>query len=59
MTQHHELLKHLGDIGASISGAFLVVSHFAELATPILTFLIALLTAAWWIMRWAKVLKDD
>lgn len=47
----HEAGKHAGDVAASGTGLFVVLSHWAELATPIITFLVGLVTLAWWSMR--------
>jgi hypothetical protein len=54
VNQHTPLLKHAGDIGATIASAFVAASHWAELATPILSFFIALATAAWWAIRFVE-----
>lgn len=51
MTTSHEALKHAGDIGATATGLIVLLSHWAEVLTPILTFLIALATLAWWALR--------
>jgi len=47
-------VKHIADIGASIASLFVLVSHWAEIATPILTFLIALATLIWWAIRYRE-----
>jgi hypothetical protein len=54
VTQPQPLLKHAGDIGATIASAFVAVSHWAELATPILSFVIALATCVWWAIRFRE-----
>lgn len=46
--------KHAGDIVASIGTAVAVASHWAETLTPIVTFLITLATAGWWILRYIE-----
>lgn len=43
--------KAAGDIAASMGAVVTVLSHWALTLTPILTFLIALATLAWWILR--------
>lgn len=48
---HHETLKHAGDISATATGLIVLLSHWAEVLTPILTFLIALATLTWWALR--------
>jgi len=58
MVGSHETVKHLGDLGASISTIFVMVSHFAALATPIITLLIALLTLGWWVLRYVEKFSD-
>jgi hypothetical protein len=35
------MLKHAGDVGATITGSLVVVSHWAEVITPILSVIIA------------------
>lgn len=51
MNPPHEAAKHAGDLAASGSGLFVVASHWAELATPIITLLVGLVTLAWWSIR--------
>lgn len=51
MTGHHDMAKHIGDVGASVGTAFVAVSQFAEIATPILAMLIGLMTLVWWLFR--------
>lgn len=47
----HEAAKHAIDLAASGSGLFVVISHWAELATPIVTLLVGLITLVWWTIR--------
>lgn len=54
---HEEALKQAGDLGATISTALVLISHWAEIATPIVTLLIALLTLGWWVMRYVEKLR--
>lgn len=46
--------RHTGDILASAGAAIAVVSHWAEVLTPIITCLISLATAGWWILRYVE-----
>lgn len=51
---HQPMLKHAGDVGATITGSLVVVSHWAEVITPILSVIIALMTIAWWTLRFVQ-----
>lgn len=54
---HADALKHVGDIGATATALIVLLSHWAEVLTPILTFLIALATLAWWAQRFMERLR--
>lgn len=52
MTEHQDTVKHVADVGMT-AGAFLAwASQEAQLVTPIVTMLIALLALGWWIIRY-------
>lgn len=51
--------KNVMDVAASTGAIVVAVSHVAAVLTPILTFLIALLTLSWWIVRlWDRFVKQ-
>lgn len=54
MTPMTEHAKQAGDVVATAGAAVVTVSHWAEIVTPILTLLIALVTLAWWVMRFIE-----
>jgi hypothetical protein len=51
--------KMAGDLVATTGAATVAVSHFAEVFTPIVTLLIALITLAWWVLRFIDRAKGD
>lgn len=51
--------KQAGDIAASIGAAIAVLSHWAQVLTPIVTLLIGLLTMGWWIARYWEHLSGE
>ena len=57
MTEHQEALKHVADAAFTATSAFVVLSHWAELAQPIVAVLVGVLTAVWWIIRIGQILK--
>lgn len=57
MNDHNHTAKNLMDLAASGASGFVVFSHWAEVATPILTFLIAVATLLWWCIRFTEWLR--
>lgn len=52
-------MRHMGDVLATIGAIVASASQLAQLITPILTFLIAAMTLAWWIVRFAEKLRAN
>jgi Flp pilus assembly protein TadB len=60
MTNHNEVVKHMGDVGASAAAALVALSHWASILSPIVSLLVGAATLAWWALRfreWAKTGK--
>lgn len=55
---HHDALKTGGDLAASAASTVVVVSHWAQVVTPIIALLVGLLTLAWWTIRLWDRFKD-
>jgi hypothetical protein len=51
MTIHHDAVKPVGDLAASVASAVVVVSHWSEVVTPIVALLVGVLTLVWWSIR--------
>lgn len=54
MHDPHTTLKHVGDVGASITFGVTMVSQWAGLLTPIVSLLVLLATLGWWIIRYIE-----
>lgn len=50
----HDTIRQAGDVTASAGAVLVALGHWANALTPILTFLIAVATLGWWIIRYAE-----
>jgi Flp pilus assembly protein TadB len=57
VNNQHEVIKHMGDFGATVAAALVAVSHWAQILSPIITVLVGLSTLAWWVLRWREYRK--
>ncbi len=54
MGPHHDAIKHAGDLAATMASAFVVASQWAQLAAPIMSFLVGIASLVWWGLRYIE-----